>query len=493
MRSFYRSGARIWIIPAGFLISAGLIYLVVRRLDWPEVTQVLGGIEPWPWVPLAALSYLIGHLFRGLRCSLLVRREAILPVTTASNIVVLGYSVNNILPARMGELARAGMLAERSGVPFSQALTVTFFERVLDGLTIVLLLAVTVLVVDPVGWIRHSLLLSLAVFSLVSAAISFALLRPKTIVQTISRVGQRLLPARHDTLVRLGMNVMAGLSYVRRPPEMLVIAGLSLVVWIFETGMFLLLMPALGIEVNVWWALLAMTVTNLGILAPSSPGFIGTFHHFCMQALLSVGVAEAVAVSYAFVVHVTFYIPITLWGVLVIFWYGIALSSTIAAAATAKRAQVAADSKGPQLVGLGRIERQAPEVESNDFFTALSEALVPLHSLDIEATDREQILADVARFVREQLNSLPAKLRLMFMIGTIGFKIYIAVGYLGLFCRLSLRRRVQAVEAWSYGWLPPARQLFRPLRSTALLSFYEHPKVQLALSRHGGSDGRPGR
>jgi hypothetical protein len=199
--------------------------------------------------------------------------------------------------------------------------------------------------------------------------------------------------------------------------------------------------------------------------------------------------------SFAIVVHLTFYIPITLWGVSVILWYGIALSSTLTAAAAAKRAPPAAANEKMPLVVLGRIERHTREVESNDFFRALSEALVPLHSLEVDAADREQILEDVTSFVREQLNSLPAKLRLMFAIGTFGFKLYIAMWYLGFFCKLKLKRREQAVEAWSYGWLPPARQLFRPLRSTALLSFYEHPKVQQALSLDGtaGGDGRPSR
>jgi uncharacterized membrane protein YbhN (UPF0104 family) len=105
--------------------------------------------------------------------------------------------------------------------------------------------------------------------------------------------------------------------------------------------MFLLLLPAFHLRFSLWWAFLAMTVTNLGILAPSTPGFVGPFHYFCMKSLAAVGVAEATAMSYAIVVHLTFFAPITLWGVGIIFWYGLQLGSTIALAQAAKRAPAA--------------------------------------------------------------------------------------------------------------------------------------------------------
>ena len=38
-----------------------------------------------------------------------------------------------------------------------------------------------------------------------------------------------------------------------------------------------------------------MSVTNLGILVPSTPGFVGPFHFFCSQALMSQGIPEATA------------------------------------------------------------------------------------------------------------------------------------------------------------------------------------------------------
>jgi hypothetical protein len=113
----------------GVAVSALLVYLSVRRMNMESALAAWRSAEPLPWVPLAGLFYLAGHIVRGHRCELLVRGHAPLPLATATNVVVVGYASNNVFPARMGELVRAGLLAERTGIPVTQSLVVTFIER----------------------------------------------------------------------------------------------------------------------------------------------------------------------------------------------------------------------------------------------------------------------------------------------------------------------------------------------------------------------------
>ena len=118
--------------------------------------------------------------------------------------------------------------------------------------------------------------------------------------------------------------VTAGVSVLARPHMTLRLGVLSLGIWLLEAGMFLALLPALGLPGPAppgpcWpWA-----VTNLGLLVPSTPGFIGPFHFFCMQTMMALGVAPAASFAYAVLVHATFYVPITLWGLLALFTYGV--------------------------------------------------------------------------------------------------------------------------------------------------------------------------
>src|SRR5262245_24906521 len=126
----------------GTASSALFVFLAIRRLAFGDITRALERAELFPWLPLAVTLYLCGHVVRGLRCKRLVSHEAALTLPTATNVVVLGYAVNNVLPARLGEFARAAMLSQRSGLPYVQSLAVTVLERILDGLVLVMLLVV---------------------------------------------------------------------------------------------------------------------------------------------------------------------------------------------------------------------------------------------------------------------------------------------------------------------------------------------------------------
>jgi hypothetical protein len=49
------------------------------------------------------------------------------------------------------------------------------------------------------------------------------------------------------------------------------------------------------------------------------------------------------------------------------------------------------------------------------------------------------------------------------------------------FCGLPLDTRRRVVAGWAYGPVPLTRQLFRSLRSIALLAYFEHPTVAVKL------------
>ncbi|MEB2314284.1 MAG: lysylphosphatidylglycerol synthase domain-containing protein [Sorangiineae bacterium] len=451
------------------LASSGIFTVIaLRHLSLYDLERVFAHASLWPWLPLAVLSYLAGHWVRGARCRLLVSREAKLTRSTATNIVVLGYAVNNVLPARLGELARAGMLADRSGLPFVHSLTVTFLERVLDGLVLLLALVVAGLALPEVGLVLTTLQLGGVVFGVAALAVIVAVVAPTWLLALASRSSLPLGARVHRRVVALTGQVTGGVAYLGRPGDALRVLGLSALVWAFEAGMFLALLPAFGLRASPAVALLALGVTNLGILIPSSPGFIGPFHFFCMTALTSVGVAGATALSYAVLAHLAFYIPITAWGLLVILAYGLTLGETLA---RARRAEPLA--LGDARAAPARLAH-APEAPSA-FLRALVEALVPAEAGEHEAVD------GAARFVAGALAALPARLSALHELGMLGFRALTALRFARGFASLPLERRRAWVERWAYGRLTLARQLFRATRSTSLLAFHEQPQIRARL------------
>ncbi len=478
-----------WLVALGVLSSAGFLALALWHRDLSRVAGAVEGARLWPWLPLAVASYLLGHLVRGARLRRLVSREATLSLPGATGIVVVGYAVNNVLPVRLGELARAWMLREKSGLPFVQSLTVTFLERLLDGLVLLGLLALTLLARPAQGWLPATLgwlgvLLGLAAF-----AVLLAVLAPGYVIGRASRVTNRLAPALHDRTVRAVSAMVSGVAYLRRPLDTLAIVGLTVVVWLLEAGMYLCLLPAFGLAAAPWTAVLAMSATNLGILIPSTPGFIGPFDFFCMQALVSTGVSADTALSYALVAHLAFLVPITLWGVGVLLAHGL----TIGRAVRLTRETRAADTPPAlpaALAGiatvLGRAAAPPAPVRPSRFMRALAESLVPVDDDGLAGEERRAAIDQVAEFVQGQIDALPLRLTTLFRVGLLGFRAATRVATLRGFCELEPERRRRWVEGWAYGRVSLARQLFRGPRSTALLAYYELPAVRSRLDRADG-------
>jgi len=461
----------------GIVVSVVFVWVAVRHLDVRAISDTWRSAKPLPWVPLAVLAYVVGHFVRGARLKFLVRREAKLPLVTASNVVVVGYASNNVLPARLGELVRAGMLAERTGIPLAQALTVTFIERVVDGVAILFLLIAGTWATHAAGWIQQLARVGTLIFGGALLVLGLAVVFPRALVSLASRLSQPLGGRWHDRAMGLATSIVNGAACLRDPRDAFVIGVSSVVVWVFESAMFVCVLPALGLAPSFGLAVVAMSVTNLGILVPSTPGYIGPFHFFCSQALQAQGISPEVSLAYAVLVHLAFYAPATLWGAGAMLWYGVEVGSTAVRARAAKKTPELEQLSGVPVHVIARVEPPRKSHGPSEFDLALTEALLP-SGKDVPTS----VQTEVATFVAGQIEALPARIRTLYHLGMGVFRAWVRIRYFRSFSGLAAERRREVVTAWAFGPIAPIRQLFRAPRSTALLAFYENPQMLAALS-----------
>jgi hypothetical protein len=232
------------------------------------------------------------------------------------------------------------------------------------------------------------------------------------------------------------------------------------------------------------WALLAMAMTNLGILVPSPHGYVGIFHSLCAQALVLLGISSLTAAAYAIAVHAVFYFPITIWGLGVLLRYGIELG-WMTARATDARLRVSATTIGGVFVKvIGTSRLRARDTSPDKLTVAITEALLADQGSDVVGPPKD-VTQRVATFVQGQVNALPTQLRFLLLVGLLGFRGLVRMRYVRSFCGLPLSTRRVIVNAWAHGPYALTRQLFRVLRSTALLCYYED--VGVAESTATGS------
>ena len=474
---------RIVFFIAGILFSIFFMLMAIKNMEWQNVQEVISNAQLYPWILFAVLCYLAGHCLRGLRTKLLVSNDSNLSVVTASNIVVVGYAVNNILPVRIGELARAGMLTERTGLSFAQSITVVLLERLFDGIAIVLLLTGASYFLNTWTLIEKTVLFSSFIFGIAVIGLLIIILVPNRLLAVTSKSASRINPRWHDSVLRFMMGIVNGVNYLRIQANPGKILLLSMVIWFCDAGLFLLVMPAFGSTLTIVQATFVMAVTNLGILIPSGPGHIIPFRSFCIKGLTFLGIAPATATGFAMVVQLAIYISLMLWGGAVIIWYCVRLALTINLTKRGTLIDKYADQFSITANLLGSTAAEKMNEVSSPFIYSLVEAAVPIDSVVL--SDQRVVISYTASFIQGEIKSLPKKFQILLKIGMAGFGALVRLRYFQSFIHLPLPTRVAIFNAWAYGSVSVTRQLFKLIRSTALLAFFEHPAVVTVLeNRH---------
>jgi glycosyltransferase 2 family protein len=304
----------------GIAISVGLLFWALRGVNLSEVIAQLRRAHPAPLLAAVIIATLTFPL-RLIRWLLLLRDEQgrRYPVTPLWHAIALGFTANNVLPLRAGELVRTYAAARLAPARFSTVLSSVAVERIFDALTVVTLLTLALLSPDlpsklTVGGqsVSH-LARGAALAGVVGLFLAFLVVIAPLSAERLIR---RLLPFDRvaNALVDLIEGMRQGLLVLRTPARLLWVIFWSLVIWLFNALGFYLAFAAFDIPVSYLGALLLQGLLVLGISLPSTPGFFGPFEAVIVAVLALYGVPKDVAFSYAIAYHLTSFIPITLLG-----------------------------------------------------------------------------------------------------------------------------------------------------------------------------------
>jgi len=297
----------------GVAVSVVCLALLLRAVSLAEVTESLRVGNVLVVIPAVAL-YFAGTLVRSLRWRALLYWHA-LPVGLLFRSLVIGLMVNDLLPGRLGELARVFLLARNANVPIGTSLASIVVERVLDGIALTALLGVGIVLSGAGDWLLQLAVVSAGLFAAATAVIVWATLAR----ETARRLGYwfaSLFPGRfQDILRRLVDGVLGGLAPLARGTVAVEVLALSLLAWTVEASMYLVIMVGFQVPGGLAAGFMGTAVANLATLVPSSPGYVGTFDLALQSVLVSVfGAAPADATSYTLVVHLALLVPVVLVG-----------------------------------------------------------------------------------------------------------------------------------------------------------------------------------
>ncbi|HEY2388974.1 MAG TPA: lysylphosphatidylglycerol synthase transmembrane domain-containing protein [Candidatus Binatia bacterium] len=290
-------------ILVGVVISVVALYFAFPpRSEWGHVRDAFARIQYWYVVPLMLVSA-YSVLVRSQRWQLLLHPLGHVPLLPLFSATSIGFFCNMVLPLRIGEVVRPVLLARRAGLPTTSVLGSVLLERLLDMVTILLLLGSVIFMVPVSDTIRRGGIAFL-VLAVVAMSLVLALQRRAPVALRIVSAGFRLLPARVRERADAALHgFIDGLQALGHGTVLVRIAALSLWVWLVIAAVYGIGFVACGLPVpTVSGSLALVTIVAGAVSAPSAPGFIGTFQAGCIVALALFGIDRADAVPYSFIV-----------------------------------------------------------------------------------------------------------------------------------------------------------------------------------------------
>ncbi len=303
---------RFWV---GIGISVVCLALAVRDVRLDEVMAALSQAS-YPFVLLTVAMTLSGLWMRAVRWRLLFYPKTDLPLGRLFTVLNIGYLLMNVLPARLGDVARAYLLGDLIGVSKARTLSTIFVERMADVLVVLLFLASLVLVMPVPEWAAQTGGL-LAVGFLALTVFLVALARNRVAGVLLAKRVVRFVPwLDRPALWHLLESLLDGIEILRywRPAVQLLV--ISIFIWILGVVQFDSVLEAFGLGLPIYAAVFIMCVTALGMTVPSSPGYIGVWEYIIVLALGLFGVDKSLALSYALVLHGTVYLTTTVAGLI---------------------------------------------------------------------------------------------------------------------------------------------------------------------------------
>ncbi len=326
----------------GTLVSAGALYLAMRNVPFENLWEYLSTINYF-WIVPSTAAVLVAFVLRTLRWQVILSTNHKVDFLTVFHPLMIGFSINCILPGRVGEIARPVILSQKEDLPVSTGLATVALERVLDAVTLIALMAVVLFKVQPdpdvtthfAGFeLSRSVLEKIATGTLQFCLVligGIILVSIHTVrryifigLDFISRQFYFLGSGFQSFLIKVTLviqkiitNISSGFALIKQPKLMLMCLVSSLIIWLLNgLSYYVFSLGCPGLELSFMEVMVILVIVAFSIALPSVPGFWGIWEAGGVFAMTLLGVGSDQAAGYTLANHAIQIIPVIVIGLI---------------------------------------------------------------------------------------------------------------------------------------------------------------------------------
>lgn len=312
----------------GCLVGLIFLYLAFRNVDFRQMWEAFGRANYW-YVLVVLMVMFVSHYLRVLRWRYLLEPIKRIDIASLFSSLIIGYMANVVTPAHLGELLRAYVLGKKRGVSASSALATIVVERILDVFALLAIMVLAIFLYPFPGWVKSAgyIMLAGTIFLflfLVLLKKSYARVRPAL------QVLMRPMPSHYQEKTwDLIEHFMQGIVPLKSRIDYGIVLVLSVLIWVCYGLIFHLGLQAFDFYhlYHLPWltSLILLVITTIGVVVPSSPGYVGTYHYLCQVSLALFGVPSSPALSFATAIHGISFLPVLIAGLILSYYEGLGL------------------------------------------------------------------------------------------------------------------------------------------------------------------------
>lgn len=297
----------------GLIISVIFVILIFRVVDFHGVVAALAKFN-LNYIPYLLALYLLGMFFRTIRWRMLLNQSKTVSFGNVFDGLVIGFMVNNLLPAKIGELLRADYIARRERLSRSFTLGTVFAERMLDIFLVIIFLFVSVIFSKRLFTIIKANVWLLVV---IVAIIIFVLMI--LLSRNLQKRFSKLFPPKYQEFFESVLKHGAkSLNFLRRKRIFFQILILTTVLWLLALIVYFVIFKGMGLKLPIYGYFFIVSVGAIGMVIPSTSANIGVYDAVVMSAIMLFTVDKDTALAIAVIAHAFDIIPNVVLGLIVL-------------------------------------------------------------------------------------------------------------------------------------------------------------------------------
>jgi len=304
----------------GIILSVIFTYIAFRNVDLVVFFRVFKSIKYGYAVPIVFCT-MGGFVFRAIRWRYLIEPVKVINVSKLFSSVMIGFMANNILPVRLGEIVRAYSIGKVENISKSSAFATVVIERVIDVFFMLFLFLLLLFLCAfranfPEELVKGTYYI-LILFLFVLIFLLFIMRKRDFVLNLVEKILGSFPEKISKKIQKVVDSFIKGLDFFHNTHHFIPIIILTVLMWFFYMGSYYFAFMAFDFFNGSYHAFLLAGVVllvlgSIGLMIPSAPGAIGTFHSFCILGLVIVGLTDKnQTAAYSVFIHGINYISIT--------------------------------------------------------------------------------------------------------------------------------------------------------------------------------------